>query len=116
MPVLEFFTAAMLAISAGLKARSLRRAGLGLPPGPLLELIAAAGIAVSLFIGLSGGGGLPRWGVPAAFVLLVGSSVDHARRLARVRRRRELTESGRLKAYVNYLADADRPDGESTDS
>lgn len=108
MPVLEFFTAAMLAISAGLKARSLSRAGLGIPLGTMLEAVAAVGIVALLFAGLSGGGGLPRWGVPAAFVLLVGSSVDHARRLGRVRRRRELTESGRLKAYVSYLADADR--------
>lgn len=108
MPILEFLTAAMLVASAAVKIRSLRRSGLGIPPGPLLEFVVGAILLALLVLNLGRESGLPRWGVPAALLLLLlGSSIDHAARLARVRRRRIETEGGRLEAHVRYTSDSE---------
>lgn len=104
MTFLLFVTAVFVAASSGLKLRSTSRVGLGLRPLALLELAAALGLAALVVPGPLSGTSVARWAVPAAILLLVVSSVDHAVRLRAYRRARAQSEGGRLAAYVKYLS------------
>ena len=51
--------------------------------------------------GLFGGVTFARASVAIAIVVMLTATFDHARRLGQRRHRRELTEGGRLAAYMN---------------
>jgi hypothetical protein len=107
MSVLLFLTAAMLAVSGAVKLRATSRIGMGLAPLALLEMAVAVALA---FLGLPSplsGSAFVRWSVPAALLLLVGSSVDHGVRLREHRRRRAESEERRLQSFVKYLSTTD---------
>lgn len=102
MTPLVLVTALFLWSAAFFKVRAGRRLGMGISIFVALEGISAIGLVL---VGLPGplvGSAIARASVPAAVLLLLVSSVDHARRLKSVRDRRESTEGGRLAAYVKY--------------
>lgn len=103
MTVLLFLTAAMLAVSGAVKLKATARAGLGLAPLALLEMAAAVGLAILALPGMPAET-LSRWSVPAAVLLLLGSSVSHAIRQRTHRRRRAETEGGRLANYLKHIS------------
>lgn len=105
MTFLLFITAALVAISGGLKLRSTSRVGLGLAPLAVLEMVAALGLAALVLPSRWSGTTVERWSVPVAIVILIASSIDHAIRLRSHRRARAETEAGRLVNYVRYLSD-----------
>ncbi len=111
MTFLLFVTAALVAVSAGLKLRSTARVGLGLAPLALLEMAMAVALGVLVLPSPLSGTAVERWSVPVAIVVLVVSSVDHAFRLRRYRRARAESEGGRLATYVRYLSETDRGGG-----
>ncbi len=110
MGQLATLTAVLLFMSGGLKIRSARRVGLGIGLLPLAE------VAVGLLVGLAGmavaasGATLPRWSLPVAILLLLGSTAHHGSRLAERRRQRAETEGGRLRTHLEYFSG----DGDST--
>lgn len=106
MALLLFLTSAMLAVSGAVKLRSTARRGSGPSLLALGEIIVAAALAWLALPGVSGAA-LPRWVVPAAVLLLLGSSVHHGLRLGAYRRRRAESEGGRLVNYVRYISGAD---------
>lgn len=114
MTFLLFVTAAMLALSGGLKLRSTSRIGLGLAPLALLEMLAAILLGAMILPNALTGTPIERWSVPGAILVLIGSSVDHWYRLRAYHRRRAESEGGRLASYVRYLAD--QPEAEQEDS
>ena len=71
------------------------------PPEVALVRLLAALILPSPMSGTA----LVRWSVPAAILLLVVSSVDHAVRLRAYRQARAESEGGRLATYVKYLSE-----------
>ena len=103
--LLAYLLAVVLAVSGALKLRAAARLGIGLLPGPLLEMIVAVAVAASPLMAWD----LPIWLLVGAIVLLVASSTHHALLLRDVRRRRRASESVRLEAHVRYLS---RPDSE----
>lgn len=105
MTFLLFVTAGLVAISGGLKLRSTSRVGLGMSPLALLEMVAAVMLAALILPGPLSGTAVVRWAVPAAVLLLVVSSVEHAMRLRAYRRTRAESEGGRLATYVKYLSE-----------
>ncbi|MDH3270194.1 MAG: hypothetical protein OEN56_02605 [Gemmatimonadota bacterium] len=109
MTFLLFVTAAIVALSGGLKLRSTGRVGLGYAPLALLEMVAAVALALMILPGPFSGTPLERWAVPMAFLLLVTSSIDHALRLRTYRRARADTEGGRLATYVKFLSEMETP-------
>ena len=108
MTFLLFVTAALIAVSGGLKLRSTARVGLGYSPLALLEMAVALGLALLVLPGPLTGTALERWAVPVGIVVLIVSSVEHAFRLRAYRRSRAETEGGRLATYVKYLSEVDR--------
>lgn len=113
MIFLLFVTAALVAVSGGLKLRSTSRVGLGLAPLAILEMVAALCLALLVLPSPLSGTAVERWSVPAAISILIVSSIDHAVRLRAHRRARSETEGGRLATYVKYLSELD---GEADDS
>jgi hypothetical protein len=103
MTFLAFLLAALLIASGVVKVRSGQRAGLGLLPGTLVELVGAVVLAGSAMAT----GRLPAWAVVAALGIFFASSLHHVGRLRAIRRRREESEGGRLAAYVKYLSASD---------
>lgn len=108
MTFLLFVTAALVAVSGGLKLRSTSRVGLGFSPLALLEMVIALGLALLVVPSPLTGTAVERWAVPVAILVLVVSSVEHAFRLRDYRRARAETEGGRLATYVKYLSEVDR--------
>jgi len=102
MPILLFTAAALLAVSGALKLRSTARIGLGPAPLALAEMAAALGLAFLALPNPFFGTAFARWSVPAAILLLVGSSIDHAVRLRELRRRRAESEERRLATFIEY--------------
>lgn len=113
MTFLLFVTAALVAVSGGLKLRSTSRVGLGVRPLALLEMVAAVVLATLILPSPLSGTVVVRWAVPAAILLLVLSSVDHAARLRAYRKARADSEGGRLATYVKYLSELHHDDGGS---
>lgn len=111
MPVLLFLAAAMLAVSGAMKLRATSRMGTGLAPLALLEMVVAVAIAFLALPGPLAGTPILRWSVPAAVLLLVGSSVDHALRLREHRRRRAASEERRLRSFLQHLSRSDEGSG-----
>ncbi|MDX1495001.1 MAG: hypothetical protein R3253_13115 [Longimicrobiales bacterium] len=105
MVFLLFVTAALIAVSGGLKIRSTTRVGLGVSPFALLEVFLALGLAVMILPGPLSGTAVERWAVPVAIGVLVLSSIEHAFRLRAWRRARAESEGGRLATYVKYLSE-----------
>lgn len=104
MSMLLFATAAMLAASGGIKLRTTSRSGLGLAPLALSEMAVAVALGALALPGPLLGGVVVRWSVPAAVLLLIGSSIDHALRLRAYRRRRAESEERRLASFVKHLS------------
>lgn len=102
MLALVVLTAVMVGTSAALKLRATSRRGLGPRPLTLLEALVAIGLVALSLVGSPPATGFVRWSIPAAVVLMVTSSVDHAIRLARLGREREESEAGRLATYIEY--------------
>jgi predicted RND superfamily exporter protein len=94
----------MLAASGGVKLRATSRIGLGLAPLALSEMAVAVALGVLALPGPLLGGAPVRWSVPAAVLLLIGSSIDHAVRLRAYRRRRAESEERRLASFVKHLS------------
>ncbi|NNF13661.1 MAG: hypothetical protein HKN72_10570 [Gemmatimonadetes bacterium] len=111
MTFLLFVTAALVAVSGGLKLRSTSRVGLGVRPLAFLELVSALGLAALILPNPLSGTAVVRWAVPAAILLLVVSSVDHALRLRAYRKARADSEGGRLATYVKYLSELPENEG-----
>lgn len=111
MTFLLFVTAALVAVSGGLKLRSTSRVGLGVRPLALLELLSALILAGLILPSPLSGSALVRWSVPVAILLLVVSSVDHALRLRAYHRSRAESEGGRLATYVKYLSELPGEEG-----
>lgn len=100
---LLFLASVVLASSGALKARSGAKHGLGAPILPLLELAAAVVVAGLAVVGaVPAGLGLAI--IVAAVVLVIGSSIGHARKLAARRSERTRSEASRLANYVRYLS------------
>ena len=110
MTFLLLVTAAFVAMSVGVKLRSTSRLGLGMRPLALLELVAALGLAALVLPSSPSGTTVVRWAVPAAILLVVVSSVDHALRLGARRRARADSEGGRLATYLKYLSELPQDD------
>lgn len=113
MTFLLFVTAALVAVSGGLKLRSTNRVGLGFAPLALLEMVVAMGLALMILPSPVTGTAVVRWSVPMAIVIVIVSSIDHFLRLRRYRKARADSEGGRLATYVRYLSEMD--DGEAAD-
>lgn len=111
MTFLLFLTAALVALSAGLKLRSTSRVGLGLAPLAMLEMATAMGLAVLVLPSPLSGTAVERWAVPVAVAILVVASIDHALRLRAYRSARAESEGGRLATYVKYLSEMKDDDG-----
>lgn len=107
-------TGLLLLGSAWAKWRAGTRMGTGVQPLTLLEIL--TGI---LALALSGAGplgaGAARLLVPTGVLLLFVSSGVFFRRLRDERRRRALSESRRLEAFVKYLHQAQASDEEAGD-
>ncbi|MGB1657895.1 MAG: hypothetical protein ACPHQP_07235 [Longimicrobiales bacterium] len=101
MTPLVLLVAAGLGVSAWFKARTTARLGMGLSPLVLLEGLVALALVGTRLPGLFGGAAVTRGSVAIAIVVMLTATFDHARRLRRRRHRRELTEGGRLAAYMN---------------
>lgn len=117
MTFLLFVSAALVAVSGGLKLRSTSRVGLGMRPLALVELVSALVLAALILPSHFSGTAMVRWAVPAAILLLVVSSVDHALQLREYRHARAESEGGRLATYVKYLSELPKGDegGEGSD-
>ena len=107
MSILLVVAGLMLAVSGALKIRGTSRFGLGVSPLALLELGAAVGLMFLALPGADRAGTLVRLSVPCAVVLLVVSSVDHARRLGAQRRHRADTEGSRLVRHIRFPSSDD---------
>ncbi|MDA0329906.1 MAG: hypothetical protein O2958_12975 [Gemmatimonadetes bacterium] len=105
--LLLFLTGAMLAVSGGVKLKAMSKAGLGLAPLALLEMIAAVALAGSSVSDTFAVPGM-RWAVPLGVLLLLVSSVSHALRLKQHRQRRAETEGGRLQNFLKYSGGPNR--------
>lgn len=116
MTFLLFVTAALVAVSGGLKIRSTARVGLGISPLALLEMVLAVGLAVMILPSPLSGSTLERWAVPLAIGVLVVSSVEHAFRLRAYRKARAESEGGRLATYVKYLSELPTDEGSLPDA
>jgi hypothetical protein len=69
----------------------------------LVELLAGAALAVAPFASPpSASGGLRL--IVGAVILLLASTVRHGMRLGKARHARRLSESARLRTYVQYLS------------
>lgn len=106
MSILLFGAALLVGLSALLKIRATHRLGMGVSPFAVMEGLAAVALSMLGLVGMSNGSAPAPWIIPGALVLLVVSSIDHARRLRFVRERREATEAGRLATFLG------RPGGE----
>lgn len=107
MTFLLFVTAALVAVSGGLKLRSTNRVGLGFAPLALLEMAVAMGLALTILPSPLTGTTVERWSVPVAILIVIVSSIDHFVRLRRYRKARAESEGGRLATYVKYLSEMD---------
>jgi len=105
-------TGLLLLVSGAVKLRSGHRAGLGLQPLTLLELLSAGVLCLGAAAGLAAAP-IAAVLVPMGTVLVVASSVHFWTRLSAHRRQREITEARRLETYVKYLSRAD--DGAAQD-
>lgn len=108
-------TAAFLALSAGLKVRTVTRMGMGVTPLTLVEGLVAIALLLLVMPGSASGGVIARASVPFAIGVLVLSSAAHALRMRAYRRERARTEAGRLATYVKYLANAADAEDASTE-
>jgi len=113
MTFLLILTSFLLAVSGALKIRSTTRVGLGVTLGPVIELAVALALGL-LSLGVGAGSPLVRWAVPAAVLVLIGSSARHAVRLSAHRRQREESEGGRLASYLRYRESIDRGSDDET--
>jgi hypothetical protein len=104
--LLAYLMAMVLAISGALKLRSATRLGIGILPGPVLELFAALLLAAAPLMAW----GLPAWLLVGGIVLLVASSTHHGLLLRAARRGREASEARRLEAHLKYPKSSDRGD------
>jgi hypothetical protein len=109
---LLFVTAALVAVSGGLKLRSTSRVGLGFAPLALFEMVVALALALLILPSPLTGTLVERWAVSVAILVVIVSSVDHGLRLRQYRMARAESEGGRLATYIKYLSDMDEA-GES---
>jgi hypothetical protein len=107
-------TAILLITSGVVKLRAADRAGLGLSLFALLETFAGLVLAAGSFTNpFTPGQGL--WVVVASVGLVLGSSLHMWRQLKGLQRKRDLSESARLRTYVQYLSGTLGPDGSLRD-
>ena len=100
---LLFMASVFLATSGALKARSAGKHGLGTPILPLVELAAAVAVAALATL-VSAPATMGFAVIVASVVLVIGSSVQHWRKLSDLHRERERSEGSRLADYVRYLS------------
>ena len=108
MDPMLFSVAVLLAVSGAVKARASVRLGLGTPVLSLVELLCAVAVAGVSVRGVAGpvvGPGLATAGV----LLLVVSSVRHARAVRGRRQRREASEARRLQAFLQMAGHGEGP-------
>ncbi len=112
MTALLWMTGLLLAASGLVKLRSGHRAGLGVHPLTVAELIAAFTWCWVAATGLGGTPGL-AWLVPLGVVLVLASSALFSMRMREHRKRRAGSEARRLEVYVKYLSgDGNPPNAE----
>ena len=98
--LLAYLMAMVLAVSGALKLRSATRLGIGILPGPVLEMGTALVFAAAPLLAWR----LPAWLFAGGIVLVVASSSRHALLLRTMRQHREASEARRLEAHVKYLS------------
>ena len=110
MTALLVVTAILLLTSGVVKLRAGDRAGVGLPVLALLEVFAGLLLAgVSFSSPFTPAQGLAV--VLGSVALVLFSSVQMWTQLKEIQRKRDLSESARLRTYVTYLSRTLGPDG-----
>ena len=110
MGLLLFLVGLLALVSGTLKLRGRMRATVGFSPFALSEVVAGALVVIGSGVGLSRTA-LAPWVAGLTLAVVFASAVDQARRAARLRRSREMSEAERLQSYVESRADRP-PDSE----
>jgi hypothetical protein len=103
MGLLLFLVGLLALVSGALQLRPRMREALGTPPLALAEVVAGVLVVLGSAAGLSRTPVAP-WAVAITLSLVVLAVVSQARRAARWRRSREISEAERLQSYVEFRA------------
>jgi uncharacterized membrane protein len=103
MGLLLFLVGLLALLSGSLKLRERMRATMGFAPFAVSEVIAGALVVIGSGVGLARTP-LAPWVAGLTLGVVLVSAVDQARRAARLRRSREMSEAERLQSYVEFRA------------
>ena len=107
MGLLLFLVGLLALVSGTLKLRERMRATVGRSPLAVFEVVAGALVVIGSGVGLSRTP-LAPWAAGLTLAVVFASAVDQARRAARLKRSREMSEEERLQSYVEFRAGQDR--------